>query len=281
VGAAYLRQASTVMRTQILPAVNGVYQLEAARLHQRYSSAGAGADTVGVLIVAVVAFAVLIGAQLWVAERSNRIFNVPLVAATVLVLAAVVWTLVAFAASHHSMAQAKGGGSDAVEVLARARSVALQSSSDESLAIVARGNGQAFLTDFESAKSQLGSATSGLLGQAANLTARQPEARRDIQSALIGYNRYLAAHTKVRDLDANGDSAQIVAQGAITEEYPAFLAMNNSLGSALGVMQKQFTTKASSARSTLSALPYAVPVLLILAALLALAGIQQRINDYR
>jgi hypothetical protein len=179
------------------------------------------------------------------------------------------------------MVQAKRGGSDAVEVIARARSVALQSSSDESLAIVARGNGQAFLTDFDNATSQLGSSTSGLLGQAANLTSGQPEARSDIGSALSAYDGYLAAHTEVRALDTRGESAQVVAQTAITKEYPAFLTLNNSLASALGVMQKQFTTKASSARSTLSPLAYAIAALLILAALLVLAGIQQRINDYR
>jgi hypothetical protein len=283
VGAAYLRQASTVMRTQILPAVNRVYQLEAARLHQRYSSAGAGADTIGVIVFALIALAVLIGVQLWLAGRTNRVFNLPLAGATILVLAVLVWTLVAFAGAHHSMAQAKRGGSDAVEVLARARSVALQASSDESLAIVARGNGQAFLTDFNNATSQLGGTdgTTGLLAQAANLTSGQPNANRDVQSAVDAYKAYLTAHANVRAIDARGDPASAVAKAAITDEYPRLVDLNSNLSSALNVMQTQFVHKASSARSTLSPLSYAVPILLIMAALLALVGIQQRINDYR
>jgi hypothetical protein len=283
VGAAYLRQASSVMRTQILPAANRVYQLEAAHLHQRYRSAGAGLDTIGVAVVVLIALAVLIGAQLWIAGRTNRLFNVPMALATILVVAIGIWTLVAFAASHHSTAQAKSGGSDAVEVLARARSVGLQASIDESLAIVARGNGQSLLADFDNATSQLASpdGSSGLLVDAARLTAGNPDARTQVDKARTAYGAYLAAHNDVRKADDGGQSAQVVAQKAITEEYPQFATFNTSLVKALAVMQNQFTTKASQARSTLSPLPYAVPLLLIVAALLALAGIQQRINDYR
>jgi hypothetical protein len=283
VGAAYLRQASSVMSTQILPAVNHIYQLETAQLHQRYRSAGSGLDPIGVAVVGLIALAVLVGTQLWIAGRTNRLVNVPLALATVLVLAITIWTLVAFAASHHSTAQAKSGGSDAVEVLARARSVGLQASIDESLAIVARGNGQQFLTDFDNATSQLASpdTSSGLLVDAAKLTAGNLDARAQVNSARSAYDAYLLAHKQVRDLDTSGQSAQVVAQKAITVEYPQFVTFNDSLVKALAVMQKQFTTKASHARSTLGPLPYAVPLLLTLAALLAIAGIQQRINDYR
>jgi hypothetical protein len=271
------------MRNRILPAANHVYQLEAAQLHQRYRSAGAGLDTIGVAVVALIALAVLIGTQLWIAGRTNRLFNVPMALATVLVVAIAGWTLLAFAAAHHSTAQAKSGGSDAVEVLARARSVGLQASIDESLAIVARGNGQSLLADFDNATSQLVSSdnSTGLLVDAARLTAGNSEARAQVDKARTAYGAYLAAHSDVRKTDDGGLSAQVVAQKAITEEYPQFAIFNNGLVKALALMQNQFATKASHARSTLSPLPYAVPLLLILAALLALAGIQQRINDYR
>jgi hypothetical protein len=81
-------------------------------------------------------------------------------------------------------------------------------------------------------------------------------------------------------LDSQGKSQDVV-KTATTIEYDAFLRLNNGLASALTSMQQQFTSRASSARSTLSPLSFAVPILLVVAALLALAGIQQRMNDYR
>jgi hypothetical protein len=169
-----------------------------------------------------------------------------------------------------------------VEVLARSRSVALQASSDESLAIIARGNGQAFLIDFDAAKAELGAAdgSTGLLAQAAKLTSGNPQARADLDGALSAYTAFLNAHNAVRASDSQGNS-QVVVTTATTTEYDAFVRVNNGLESALTAMQKQFTARASSARSTLSPLPFAIPILLVLAALLALAGVQQRMNDYR
>jgi hypothetical protein len=280
VGAAFLRQGSTLMRTQILPATNRVYQLEGSELHRRYSSAGAGIDTVAVVLLALIVLALLVGTQIWMASRTNRVFNLPLVIATVLILAASIWTLVAFAGSHHSMAQARKAGSDPVEILARTRSVALQASNDESLAIIARGSGQSYLTDFDNAVKQLGSAddSSSLLGQTAKVTADQPEVR---QTILAEYGAYLKSHDQVRNADKAGQSAQAVATVATNDEYPHLQKLNGALVSTLGVSQARFASHASSARSTLSPLTYALPILIILAALLALAGIQQRINDYR
>jgi hypothetical protein len=284
VGAAYLRQASTLMRSQILPAANRVYQLEDAQLRQRYASAGASGDAAGVAVTAVIALAVLVGTQVWVARRSHRLFNLPLLGATVGVFVLAGWTLIAFGQSHHALATAQGKGSDPVEVLSRARALTLQAEGDENLTLVARGTGDAFVADFQSVTSQLGGSDgrSGLLAQAARLTAGQPAAANDINAAVAAYVSYLDFHTQVRKADDGGNFTQAVTLAiGPSAEYPAFVKLDTALRGALASEQAEFTTHAADARSPLDALRYGIPILAVLAAALALAGIQQRLNDYR
>jgi hypothetical protein len=82
VGAAYLREASNLMRGTILPAAGRLYAAEAQRLggHQRTGSSTDG--VIAALVVGLLALAVLVGAQVFVGFRMRRVFNVPLVAAT-------------------------------------------------------------------------------------------------------------------------------------------------------------------------------------------------------
>ena len=112
VGAAYLRQASALMRSQILPASNRLYQLEEDELQQRYASAGAARDAAGVTVAVLVALTALVVTQLWMARRSHRLFNIPLVVATVGVVAMAGWALIAFNQAHHALATAQRKGSD-------------------------------------------------------------------------------------------------------------------------------------------------------------------------
>jgi hypothetical protein len=148
VGAAYLRQASDLMRGKLLPAAGQLYAAEAKRLgdHQRTGTSTAG--LLAALVVGAAALAVLIGVQVFLARRTRRIFNVPLVAATLVLAGALVWAALAMASARDSLAKAQRDGSDAVQVLSAARILWLRAQADESLALAARGGGDRYITDF-------------------------------------------------------------------------------------------------------------------------------------
>jgi hypothetical protein len=286
VGAAYLRQASSLMRSQILPATNRLYQLEDSQLRRRYASAGAGVDTAGVAVTALIALVVLIAVQIWMTVRTRRLFNLPLVAATVCVAAVAGWTLIDFSQSHSALSRAKQTGSDPVEVLSRARALTLQAEGDENLTLVARGTGQAFVADFQSVTNQLGgpSGHGGLLAQAAQLTVGQPSAAAQVNRAVTAYQSYLALHTQIRGADDGGNFTKAVGLAigsAPSDQYPAFVTLDTALSQALDAEQGQFVTHGADARSPLDPIRYGIPVLILVAAALAVAGIQQRVNDYR
>ena len=93
VGAAYLREASALMRTDLLPNAQAVLRIETGRLD---SDAAAARGPVAVLVVAAVALAVLLAAQTFVSRRTRRRFNPGLVATTVLVAVVTILVFVEF-----------------------------------------------------------------------------------------------------------------------------------------------------------------------------------------
>jgi hypothetical protein len=115
VGAAYLREGSTLMQTAILPAVRQLYQVEAARLDNAYHSGQSLLDVIGVLLAGALALAVLLVTQAFLARRTNRTLNVPLVGGSVILVALLAWTFIAFAASATRLHDARSRGSDPVQ----------------------------------------------------------------------------------------------------------------------------------------------------------------------
>lgn len=280
VGAAYLRQASKLMREQILPAADGLYQVETRRLDQSYRSGASAWDVVGVLVGGAVLLAILILTQLYLTHRTNRVFNIPLLAATLVAVGLLGWVIATFATQHRHLAQAERNGSDPVKVLAQARILALNAETDESLALVGRGGDQKYIVDFDATIAKLGGndGGSGLLRQA---TLETPGGTVDILNA---YKAYLAIHKSVQQQASDGQYAAAIKTATTAEFGPTtshFAQLDTAISAAVANNQQQFANAAASARSAFRGIAIGVTVLVLAIGLLALFGTQQRINDYR
>jgi hypothetical protein len=285
VGAAYLRAASTLMRGQILLAADQLYQVEAGRLDRSYRSGASAADLAAIALGGLLAIVVLIATQLYLLRRTNRVFNLPLLAATALAVILVVWVSSVFVIEHHHLAQAERTGSDPVKIMAQARILALKAQSDESLTLIARGNGQKPSADFDAIVPQLGGpdGKSGLLGQASREAAGSQHST-DVANVVSAYRSYVGVHKQVRQLAGSGSFALAVvrATGAgAADEGPIFTHLDAAMGTAVDDSQQQFVRQASSARSAFGSITIGLIVLALAIGLLALLGTQQRINDYR
>jgi uncharacterized protein with PQ loop repeat len=280
VGAAYLRQASKLMREQILPAANGLYQVETRRLDQSYRSGASAWDVAGVLAGGAVLLAILILTQLYLTHRTNRVFNIPLLAATIVAVGLLGWVVATFATQHRHLAQAERNGSAPVKVLAQARILALNAETDESLALVGRGGDQKYIVDFNANIAKLGGndGGAGLLRQATQAT---PGGTVDILNA---YKAFLAIHAKVQK-QANDGQFSTAITTATTEEFgpttSGFAKLDAAISAAVTNNQQQFASAAGSARSAFRGITIGITVLALAIGLLALFGTQQRINDYR
>jgi hypothetical protein len=93
VGNAYLRQASKLMREEILPAATVLYAHAASRLDDAYASGTSATEVVLLVVVGAVALLLLLVVEVYLYRRTHRMVNVGLAAATVVVAVLCAWTL--------------------------------------------------------------------------------------------------------------------------------------------------------------------------------------------
>ena len=158
-----------------------------------------------VLVAGIAMLILLVAVQVFVRRRSNRILNFGLVGATVLVVSLFGWTLLRFAAGHDALHRAQSRGPDSVEVLSSARILMLRAQNDENLALIARGNGDQYVAEFDRTMEALGGTdgTGGLLGYAAELAERTGDGAR-VRSLAKHFTELTSLHDQVRKLDDDG-----------------------------------------------------------------------------
>ncbi|WP_256788435.1 hypothetical protein [Frankia sp. AvcI1] len=144
VGEANLRAASTMMRTEILPSTEVLVARYADAVDLAYQRATGSQGEWAIVITAAFALGSLIGVQLLLVRRTNRLINPGLVIATGAVLAAVVWTAVAFGTQQTRLDTARDAGYRQMTLLARSKTLTLEARVDENLSLTALGNGVRF-----------------------------------------------------------------------------------------------------------------------------------------
>ncbi|HVM64516.1 MAG TPA: hypothetical protein VMU14_06615 [Acidimicrobiales bacterium] len=280
VGAAYLRQASSLMRDDLLPAAITVYEQGATRLDHAYRSGTSTTELALVVVAALVAVGLLAGVQALVARRSKRIINPGLAGATVVVLALFAWTLASLVSAQRSLGDAEHKGSDAVQVLSAARILTLEAQADDNTALIERGSGQSYVADFDSVVRRLRGPTTGggLLAEARSVAARTGT-ERDVDRLSDELTAVVAEHTTVRSEDSSDNYTQAVSTATGTEAA-AVTSLDADIQSQVATAQQRLYARAADAHAGFAALQVGIPVLAVLAGLLALVGIQRRIGEY-
>jgi hypothetical protein len=152
-GAAYLREASGLMRGTLLPAARDVYAQANARLAAANGQATGLPWAAVAVLAALVAGYALYRAQLLLSQRTHRTVNVGLMAAFVAGTVSLLWLLIAFAVVRVDLQQARDHGSAPVEALAQADIAALQAHA----ALIDNSGDDSFQADFAAVRRQLGS----------------------------------------------------------------------------------------------------------------------------
>jgi hypothetical protein len=284
IGAAYLRQASMLMREELLPAAGRLYGVEARRLSGDYRSGVSAGTLLAVIAVVCALLALLAAIQVGLARLTHRIFNVPMALATALILALGVWMIVGLIGEQNALGRAQRAGSDPVQVLSAARILALRAQGDDGLALVARGGGEANLMDFDAVIRRLGSSgePASLLAEAAAIARRSGSAA-TIERLSATVAQYLAVHRRVVALETNGrfNDAVNLAVGSRAQELLLSDALNSDLAREISAAQQRFGSAAGDATAALGGLWLAIPLLSVLFATLALSGVLQRLEEYR
>jgi hypothetical protein len=280
-GAAYLREASGLMRAKLLPAAEELYEIDSARLAD--SQDAAGSVPWFSLGLAVVLLGALVAAQLYLTRRTNRLLNVGLVVASSAVVVALIWGSVALLLESSRVSDGREHGSGQVEVIVQARIVALKMRANETLTLVARGDGGEYEDEFEKQAKQITGAGS-LLAQARELAANQ-ETQNLLAAAQRNADDWLASHKKIRQLD-DGGSYQEAVSLAISSDAKAsaaamFTELDDNLQKALRDARQKFAEETSGASRAMTGLTPGVGVLALVAAAGVTMGIRDRLQEYR
>jgi hypothetical protein len=260
IGAAYLRQAAALMTGTMLPAADSLYAGEAKRLNADYATATATDSLVALIVAGAVALVLLALTQRYLTRISRRIFNLPMLIATVALAAVSAWAVIGLISEQNALVSAQRHGSDSVERLSAANVLLSRAQGDLSLTLVNRGTDLTDPGDFTAAMRVL--------------------TRSDLANAFQpGFTSYDAAARAVQRLEAEGGLESAIAGS------PKVAAMAHDLSGRLtgqiDMAQSRFTRSASDAASALGGLGLALGVITVLAAVLALLGLRQRINEYR
>jgi hypothetical protein len=270
IGAAYLRQASNLLRNDGLPPLAQLVTAEQAQINTAYDNAASANDAL--IATLGLAILVLVIIQIWLSVKTRRTFNASLATATVVVLLGGLLALAAMAFAQNSATDVRTGSLANTFALATARTDAFDGKSAESLSLINRGSGQPFEEHYQAVTKEANAALSSV--------ADRPSAR----TPIADLSAYESAHRLVRARDDAGDWDTAVRLATTSDAHGtkrAFAAFDAASSLALNGQASHLSHGLNSARRPLGV----VAVLLLLAGLasaaLAWSGIAARLREYR
>lgn len=279
-GAAYLREASGLMSTSLLPNAQKVYQAETTALDTDRDSGG-GVPWLA-LALGVLVLVGLIGTQRYLSRHTHRTFNVGLLTATAAGVVLVLWLGLSWTLSSVNLSEGKNNGSAQVKMLSDARIAALQARADESLTLVAHGgSGDRFDVDFGRKLAALDGKGGALDDAEQNADPATLDELRAVRNDLTAWR---SRHKALRDNDDNGRfplavQAAIGHGDASTADVSADL--DKRLGRAIDDAQGTFTARAGSAGDDLTGAGVGTGILAVVLLGGTVMGIQRRVAEYR
>ena len=271
VGAQYLRVASGDLRADAIPLLQALQEAGQSRAEAELDSARtawlpAAAAVLVSLLVSVVA-------SVWLARRTRRVLNLPVVVGGGVLLAVLVAATVALVVAAGTAERVWAGSYAAERALSDARVAAFDAKSNESLTLVSRGSGAAFEEAWQVSATTVGDR----LDAAAPLVA-------DGADLVAGWQDYTARHEEVRALDDGGGWEAAVDLATTTEAEgtnAAFTAFDVASAGVLTSVGAETRTALDGARGSLVLLGGLCLGAGVVAAVLGWRGVARRLEEYR
>ncbi|MGM1062526.1 hypothetical protein [Saccharothrix sp. Mg75] len=272
-GQSYLAQASSQMRTELLPAAQSLRHSEMSALNADHQRASA-------LPIAVVVFGL---ALLFIAldfsrkefRRTRRRLNLGVAAAILAVVAGLLWWVAATVSTDTALADA-GEAGEAATALDEAGKLVLQARSNESLVLVARSGGSASDDGFTDQVDRL-------LADGGPLAVAEDNGV-DVAGIRTATDNWVKAHKELRAADDEGRYADAVRSAVGTDPSgsgSAFTALDKAVGDAGGTARARLSAATGDASDATTWLGFGPAVLFALAAAGFAIGIARRVEEYR
>lgn len=282
VGAAYLSEASALMREEILPDASDLFVLTTGDVMTQQARLS---TPQWIPLSGLVAALLMLGAgQWWLAKKTRRRLNKGFVVASALMLISVVWVGAANYVTWKSGTEGFEQAAAPLNSLTNARIRAEQTHTSEILALVSRQDVADSEATFDETFRSVGRALDDF---ESSQTADSPQARQHVAAARTAMELWQEAHDKLRGLLAAGKYQEAVQTATASSGF----LYDGTSASAFNELDSQLAALIADARVSLRAyirdgvvaaraVP-AVVVLLSIASVLALwLGIRPRLQEY-
>ncbi len=264
IGSAYLREASASMQTNLLPGAEKIYSADLARVDQAQQRVGS-LPKVGLALLALALAAIVIGSVIMF-RRTNRTFNLGLLAAAVTVLLVIGCIVGGVRLAAGDIERGRTEGTARFGQLAEARILAQQARTDETLQLITRGDITASEKSF--------------FGHIDDLVARIGTAS-PVASAAV--DEWVASHRMQVDAYRAGDYPGAVAQALGTDQGASgaqFAVVESSLRDAIEQSRATMRSHVAEAGRYLAWTPTVTLVLMALAGTAAVVGLWPRLREF-
>lgn len=290
-------EANRLMQQKILPASTALNKVNLAQLDSVYNSYSKNINIfIAVMLLMGLAFvAVLIFTQYYLYKNTHRVFNLGLLAATIIFLIGIVYSTVALNSVKADLRSAKEDAFDSINALWNARAVAYNAKSLESLYLLHQGTGIVQTADTinfnlsasrlcsDSKAAQSGGEFEGYLNYTLNNTTFQGE-RETVETALKQWLKYVEIDKSVRSLEYDSKHADAIAlsvgnaSGQSGYEFEKFDA---ALWETIKINQTSFDSSMDSAFKTLRIFPFVLAAFLVSVAAACSLGMKTRMDEYK
>lgn len=297
-------QADSVVENDLLPAGDDLDKANFRRLDDTYVRQGA--YSIGSRVLVLLSGIALLGALLWLqsflTNRTRRILNLPLIAATLVALAFTLWGLTVFGIEERELKTAKQDAFTSIRALCKARAAAYSAAGDESRFLLHSSKLPEAAEDFQRNVNSLMALPAGAKIEDVALNGLNENSRatgyladeihnitfpgeRELAVAMTAkFAQYVETDGAMRGLEAAGKHAGAIAMRLDAQSgqvKSAFAEFDDALGQTLAVNQRAFDTAVNTGFGALSHFEAKAAAASGLILLLVIAGLAPRIAEYR
>lgn len=280
-GGKSLRDAAKLMRKELLPAAQHLYQINKAQLADEQD--GAAAFPWLLVTLVAVLLIVLVAAQVYLRRRTQRLFNVGLLVGTGAVIVMVLWGGTGI--TLQSVFVNSGSSTTAEEnTLVHARITALRARADEMFMLLGGKDDDRYRKEFTELSDEL----AGPDGDGGALQRAENESSHDDTDEHIGFARdsarsWLGIHDTIRSL-LTGESKEKAIELATNthggSSTATFTHLDQYLTKAIDSARDHFRGDITTASNSLRMLAPGIVFLSVVAAVGATIGLRDRIREY-
>jgi hypothetical protein len=277
-GDSAMEVASEDAHLTLLPNAKELYLLENNAVKASSSQATSLLTVIIALVVAVIAAVILILVQRWLTRRTNRVFNLGLVAASLALVISALWLAGAFMVARSDLSTAVGQGANPAASLAQASIDVQQIRGDSILNVIARSGSTSLSQDSATLAQQVGPGPGSLLGTASS--AGNSQAAAALQPAISAANGWYATNATGYTLGTHYKFADEQAS-VINTAGQGYTTVETSVGNALTAAQQTFSSQANAGASAFGPVEIVVIIAALVMAGASSWGLSRRLGEYR